>query len=206
MPTCKSFWDLFGHKSLQKMVFGDFHDHGVEVWVQGAFGTVFWVAQSPGFDFFRSAGDPGARRAVAGHQRGDADKPPTVPGEVNSRLDTNPATLPLRVRTIFWLNHVHYCCLSPGISILSEVFWCVLALPFWAPVTASGAPRSPTDPKKSKPGLRATQKTVPKAPWSLTSTRGRESCQKPFFGWICGQKGPKMACIWAFRQKKNIFF
>ena len=104
------------------MIFGDFHDHGVEVWIQGAFGTVFWVAQSPGFDFFRSAGDPGARRAVAGHQRGDADKPPTVPGEVNSRLDTNPATLPLRVRTIFWLNHVHYCCLSPGISILSEVF------------------------------------------------------------------------------------
>ena len=142
---------------------------------------------------------------MAGHQRGDADKPPTVPGEVNSRLDTNPATLPLRVRTIFWLNHVHYCCLSPGISILSEVFLVCIGFAilgssncFWR------SPRSPTDPKKIKPGLRATQKTVPKAPWSLTSTRVRESCQKPFFGWICGQKGPKMACIWAFRQK-NIF-
>ena len=64
---------VFGPKSPQKIVFGDFHDHGVEVWVQGAFGTVFCVVPSTDFDFFGSAGDPGAPRAVAGLQRADAD-------------------------------------------------------------------------------------------------------------------------------------
>ena len=42
---------VFGPKSPEEIDFGDFHDHWVDVWVQGAFATVFRVVLNPDYDF-----------------------------------------------------------------------------------------------------------------------------------------------------------
>ena len=58
----------------QKSIFGDFHDHVVKVWVQGALGRFSELSPESRFRFFRVGGGPGASRAVAGLQRGEVDK------------------------------------------------------------------------------------------------------------------------------------
>jgi len=42
---------FFGPKSPLKIIFDDFHDQGMKVWVQAVLGSVFGAAPSPDFYF-----------------------------------------------------------------------------------------------------------------------------------------------------------
>ena len=71
----ETIWDRFWPQiAPQKSIFGDFHDHVVKVWVQGALGRFSELSPESRFRFFRVGRGPGASRAVAGLQRGEVDK------------------------------------------------------------------------------------------------------------------------------------
>ena len=116
-------------------------------------------------------------------------KPQNAPGKVNSRRDTDPATLPARVRTIFWVNHVHYCCLSPGKSILPGLFLVCIS---FASLGFSDSPRALPDPQPTRKNRNRDSGPLRnlsrKPPGSRLPPRGRENRQNRFFGAILGQK------------------
>ena len=84
------------------MIFGDFHDHGVKVWVQGAFESVFRVVSSPDFYFFGRIEDQVAPGAVARFRRGESDNPQKSTGKMNARGDTGTTTVLARIHTRIW--------------------------------------------------------------------------------------------------------
>jgi len=128
------------------------------------------VVPNPDFDFFGSMGDPGARELWLASSVSPLINAKNVSGKVNSRLDPDSAAHPAHVRTIFWVNHVHYRCLSRGKSILAGVFLMCIGFATLDPIHSSRHFQDPSGPQKIKILTRDHSANTPESSYTQTST------------------------------------